>query len=145
MAHNSKPKFLRVLYGAFGILCVGVGFVGLVTPVMPGFVFFLIALWAFRNSSEQLEHWLLNNKRIGPTLRDWDEDRSMKLQTKVIAIASIWIAITSTSVYIYRKPRIIIPQWDFELPKAVPIGVLIITLVWLTLYLVKVPTRKPQK
>jgi uncharacterized protein len=126
------PKALRPVYAVFGIVCVAVGFVGLVTPVMPGTVFFVIALWAFRNSSEKLEKWLLNNRFVGPTLRDWDENRAMKPRTKVIAIVSVWVAIPFTCVYIWRKPPILIKQIDWIMPKLIPIGLLAITLVWLT-------------
>ena len=132
-------KALRPVYAIFGILCVAVGFVGLVTPVMPGTVFFIIALWAFRNSSEKLENWLLNNRFIGPTLRDWDENRAMKPRTKVVALLSVWVAIPFTCVYIFRKPPILIKSIDWELPKFAPIGLLVITLVWLTWFLIRLP------
>jgi len=161
---------IRILFALFGILCVGVGFVGLVTPGLPGFVFFLIALWSFRNSSYRLETWLLNNRMIGPTLRDWEETRSMKRSTKIIAISAIWLAILATCTRIWTKlgsrDTIELPflerffrrqdgkQFHYyyvalENPKliapkliaVIPISVLLLTAVLLTIYLSRIKTK----
>jgi uncharacterized membrane protein YbaN (DUF454 family) len=132
MTQMRHPKIVRGFFGGFGMLCVGIGFVGLVTPGLPGFVFFIIALWAFRNSSERLANWLLNNKYVGATLRDWDENRSIKKSTKIIAITSIWVAIGFTIYRIAIKPPLKFMSGSFEVPKAIPIGLLVITILWLT-------------
>ncbi len=142
MSHKVRPLPVRILFAGFGITCVGVGFVGLVTPGLPGFVFFLIALWAFRNSSERLEEWLLANRYVGPTLRDWEEHRSMRLRTKILAISMIWLAIGFTIYRILSKPPIVIEQWHFELPKWIPVGLLAATIMGLTLYLSRIPTKR---
>jgi len=134
-------KALRPFFALFGILCVGVGFVGLVTPGLPGFVFFLIALWSFRNSSPKLETWLLNNRFVGPTLRDWEEHKSLKMSTKIIAISSIWIAIGFTIYGIAIKPPLKIPGWNLIVPKPLPIGVLMLTIALLTWYLASRKTK----
>jgi hypothetical protein len=165
MATRKRILPIRILFALFGILCVGVGFVGLVTPGLPGFVFFLIALWSFRNSSSRLETWLLNNRMIGPTLRDWEETRSMKRSTKIIAISAIWLAILATCTRIWTKlgsqDTIELPflerffrQQDgkrfhyyyvaLENPKLIaiiPIAVLQLTAVLLTIYLSRIKTK----
>ena len=143
MAQHNRPILVRVLFAGFGLGCVGIGFVGLVTPGLPGFVFFLIALWAFRNSSPRLEEWLLANRFVGPTLKDWEQERSMKRSTKIIAISMIWVAIGFTIYRILTKPPIVIEQWHFELPKWVPVSVLAITILSLTVYLSRIPTKRP--
>ena len=143
MAQHNRPILVRALFAGFGLGCVGIGFVGLVTPGLPGFVFFLIALWAFRNSSPRLEEWLLSNRFVGPTLKDWEQERSMKRSTKIIAISMIWVAIGFTIYRIMTKPPIVIEQWHFELPKWVPVSVLAITILSLTVYLSRIPTKKP--
>lgn len=142
MAQHNRPILVRALFAGFGLGCVGIGFVGLVTPGLPGFVFFLIALWAFRNSSPRLEEWLLSNRFVGPTLKDWEQERSMKRSTKIIAISMIWVAIGFTIYRIMTKPPIVIEQWHFELPKWVPVSVLAITILSLTVYLSRIPTKK---
>ena len=142
MTHKQRPLLVRILFGGFGIGCVGIGFIGILTPGLPGFVFFVIALWAFRNSSQQMEDWILANRFVGPTLKDWEENRSMKRSTKVLAISMIWIAIGVTIYRILSTPPIVIEAWNFHLPKWIPIALLVGTILGLTIYLIKVPTKQ---
>ncbi len=128
---------------------MAVGFVGIVTPVMPGFVFLVIALWAFRNSSAKMENWLLDNRYVGQTLRDWDAGRSMKLRTKIVALCMIWVAISVTCYKIATSNPIFIKQIAWTLPKWVPLTILVGTVIWLTDFLRRVPlsveTSPPEK
>jgi uncharacterized membrane protein YbaN (DUF454 family) len=139
MPHRERPLIVRCAYGAFGLVCVAVGFVGIVTPVMPGFVFLVIALWAFRNSSAKMESWLLDNRYVGQTLRDWDAGRSMKLRTKIVALCMIWVAISVTCYKIATSNPIFIKQIAWTLPKWVPLTILVGTVIWLTDFLRRVP------
>lgn len=84
-----------------GLVFVGLGFVGYVVPGLPGTVFLVLALWAFKRGSPRLEDWLLNRSFAGPTLREWEEDRSIRMRTKIMAISVVWISI-SISIYIVR-------------------------------------------
>ncbi|RYG85184.1 DUF454 domain-containing protein [bacterium] len=96
-------RALRGGYLALGLLCVGLGLVGAVLPLMPSTVFFIVALWAFKRSSPSLEAWLLARS---PVLRDWDETRSMTRRTKVLAIGLIWVTIAISAGLVIRK------RWD---------------------------------
>ena len=51
----------------FGWICVGFGIVGVFLPVWPSTVFFLLALWAFSNSSQRFHNWLYTHPRFGAT------------------------------------------------------------------------------
>lgn len=115
-----RPGLLRLGYLALGLLCVALGWIGVLVPGMPSTIFFIIALWAFQKSSPRLENWLLLNRLIGPTLRDWRENRSISRRTKIVAIVTIWACI-GVSVYFVRSP------WA--------IGVLLATALTLTWFL----------
>jgi uncharacterized membrane protein YbaN (DUF454 family) len=86
----------RALYLAAGLVAVGIGIVGVVTPGLPGTVFLIVALFCFKRSSPRLERWLLEHPRLGPTLRDWELHRSIRPRTKVVAIVLMWAFIGST-------------------------------------------------
>lgn len=98
-----KKSVKRGFFLASGLLFVSLGTIGLFLPVMPSTIFFILALWAFKRSSEKLENWLLNHKVVGPTLRDWDENKWIRKRTKIVAITMIWLCI-GASCYFVHKP-----------------------------------------
>ncbi len=71
---------------ALGWICVGLGFIGIFVPGLPTTIFLIIALWAFTKSSKRLRNWLLNHKRFGPILRNWQEHRVVPLRAKILMV-----------------------------------------------------------
>lgn len=82
-------RLSRTTYLALGFLCVVLGVIGAFVPVMPSTIFFILAVGAFGKSDPVLEAKLLNHPRLGPTLRDWKESKSIRLRTKWIATSMI--------------------------------------------------------
>jgi uncharacterized protein len=105
-ARNS-PSALRPAYFALGILCVGLGYVGVVVPGMPTTVFMLVALWSFKRSSPRFERWLLEHRLFGPPLRDWERDRSIKRSTKIIAVSTLWVSIAISCAFFWSRPTVV--------------------------------------
>ena len=71
---------------SLGWLCVSLGFIGIFVPGLPTTIFLIIAFWAFTKSSKRLRDWLLNNKRFGPILRNWQEHRVVPLRAKILMV-----------------------------------------------------------
>jgi uncharacterized membrane protein YbaN (DUF454 family) len=80
-----------VLLGA-GWVCVVLGFIGVFIPGMPTTTFLLVAAWCFYRSSERAHTWLLENRLLGPYVRDFLSGKGMPLRSKVIAISAMWLA-----------------------------------------------------
>jgi len=102
---------VRWAYCGIGWAFGGLGIGGTNPPVMPGFVFFILALWAFRNGSATLEAMLLNNRTIGPKLRDWDTYHRIPIKIKCFAITCI-VLFGGSSTYRMIGETIAIPQND---------------------------------
>ncbi|MFQ3588446.1 MAG: YbaN family protein [Fimbriimonadaceae bacterium] len=81
----------RGAYAGLGFGFVGMGLVGVVVPGWPTTIFMILALWAFKKSSPKMESWLLNHRVFGPTLRDWEENHSIRRRTKIVAISALWV------------------------------------------------------
>ncbi len=88
---TSRP--LRALYAALGFVFLGLGIAGTVTPVLPGTVNLLVALFFFSRSSERMHRWMLTNRWFGHTLRDYRAGLGMPRRIKVIAVVSIVAAV----------------------------------------------------
>jgi uncharacterized membrane protein YbaN (DUF454 family) len=114
----------RAVFACAGLGFVGLGTIGMFVPLMPTTVFYILALWCFKRSSARLEGWLLRNRYVGKTLRDWDESRSLTARTKAVAVAAIWVVIGISAI--------LVSSWGAR-------GMLAVVAVSLTAYLL---TRK---
>jgi uncharacterized membrane protein YbaN (DUF454 family) len=85
---------LRAIYVSIGVLCVGLGVLGAVLPVLPTTPFLLVAAWAFAKSSARLERWLLRHPRLGPPIERWRATRAIPLSVKLAAWASMAASLT---------------------------------------------------
>lgn len=72
-----------------GCLCLMLGTIGIVLPLLPTVDFYVMAAWCFGRGSRRWERWLLNHPRIGPLVRDWRADRSVPLKAKWLATLSM--------------------------------------------------------
>lgn len=85
--HATAP--LRWTLFALGWVCVGLGIVGLVTPLMPGTVFLILAAWLFARSSPRFEAWLLAHARLGPAVIAWRARGVIPRWAQLVATASM--------------------------------------------------------
>ena len=119
----------RIVLLALGWICVSLGFIGIFIPGLPTTIFLIIALWAFTKSSKTLRLWLLNHKRFGPILRNWQEHKVVPLRAKILMV------ILQTSV-------VIIIQYTFD-NLIITFGLAII-LVMVALYVISLPSKVPE-
>ena len=76
-----KVLFWRSLVVLFVIL----GFIGAILPGMPTTVFLILAAWAASKGWPQMDDWLLNHPKYGPTLRDWRAHGTVPRKAKWLA------------------------------------------------------------
>ena len=119
----------RIILISLGWLCVGLGFVGVFVPGIPTTIFLIIALWAFTKSSEKLRHWLLNHKRFGPILNNWQEHKVVPRRAKILMVVLMSLAVI---LFYYSLQSLILT-----------IG-LIIILVSVAIYVISLPSKIPE-
>lgn len=84
----------RRLYHGFALAALGIGGVGVVTPLLPTTPFVLVAAWAAAKGSPRLHRWLHEHPRYGPMLADWERERAVSRRQKVraiVLIAASWV------------------------------------------------------
>jgi len=76
----------RLLLVILGTICVIVGLIGVVLPILPTTPFMLLAAWCYMRSSRRFYNWIMNNKVFGPILREWRLYRSIPKRAKIMAM-----------------------------------------------------------
>lgn len=67
------------------VIFITLGIIGAILPGMPTTVFLILAAWAASNGWPQMDAWLLNHPKYGPTLRDWRANGTVPRKAKWIA------------------------------------------------------------
>ena len=83
----------RALWFALGCLCVVLGFIGVILPVLPTTPFILLAVWAFGKSSPAFAERLRNHKIFGTYVQDWENNRVIPVKAKVAACVMMSISL----------------------------------------------------
>ncbi len=86
----------KYIYISLGILCVVLGCIGVVTPVLPTTPFLLLAAFLFSRSSTKLHDMLLKNKVFGKYLYNYFNNVPIPLKEKIVSIAFLWAGLGST-------------------------------------------------
>lgn len=85
-----------------GFIFVGLGILGLILPLMPGLVFFILASFCFAKGSRKFLRMLIAHKLIGPQIMDWKRGKGMYLQTKITAAVTVILSMWVSAVYLVK-------------------------------------------
>lgn len=86
---------MRWLWYVIGLICLGLGIIGIALPVMPTVPFLLLAAAAFARSSPRLERRILNHPTYGPPILAWRERRAIG------RLAKIWATLAMASGVVF--------------------------------------------
>jgi uncharacterized protein len=74
-------------YAILAYLFAGLAIAGLAIPGLPTTPFVLLAAWAASRGSERIHSWLTNHRRLGPALRQWNEEGAVASRAKLLAVS----------------------------------------------------------
>ena len=89
-------EFKRYLLISFGWLSVIIGAIGAILPVVPTTPFLILALACFSKSSPRFYSMLLNHKRVGPVLTEWEKNKSISRCIKFRAMVLVVISFSAS-------------------------------------------------
>ena len=112
---------MRPIWFTFGILCLGLGLIGVVVPLLPTVPFMLLAAFCFARSSERMHAWLVGHRIFGPAIADWQRSGAINPLGKRAATLSI-VIVFSISVFMGLRPMLLGIQ-------AVTLGA-VLTFIW---------------
>lgn len=82
-----------------GSICLALGTLGIFLPVLPTTPFFLLTAALYMRGSDKLYKKVMSNKCFGTIVRNFQEDKSIPLKTKVVIISMLWITISFSAFF----------------------------------------------
>ncbi len=87
----SPVRLVRWSLVLIGVVCVGLGALGVLVPGLPTTIFLIIAAWCFTKSCPVLERSLVRNRFFAPFLAYVDRREPMPARAKAWAIGTMWL------------------------------------------------------
>jgi uncharacterized membrane protein YbaN (DUF454 family) len=131
----------KVLWFTLGMICLGISYIGIVTPGIPWSTPAVAAAFCFAKSSKRWHDWIMNHKLFGPFLRNWSEKRifpnkakwmmvitmDISLITLYLTTGNIWLVVGMgafmllVAVWAWRYPSTV-EEWQARVSQGLPLG-----------------------
>lgn len=107
-------KPVRIIFMLLGFICLALGTIGVVLPILPTVPFYLATVFFFANSSQKLHDWFTGTKLYKKYLESYVQKRGMTVRTKLSIIIPVTIMMAVGFLMMFR----------------VPVGQMILACVW---------------
>jgi len=128
---NTRQKVVRALFFIAGTVSLVLGTIFIVLPLLPTTPLLLLALACYCRSSKRMTKWVLTNKYFGSYIRRYKEGKGIPIKTKIIAIATLWITISYSALFI-------IDIWIVQL-------ILFAIAIAVSIHIIRLPTYRETK
>lgn len=117
--HNIK----KIFWNTLGFLCLGMAYIGFVTPGIPFSIFLVGAAYSFARGSKKMENWLYNHPHFGPFLINWEHKKIFPQRAKYLMIAVMSSSLIIMYFTVPLKPVIyagvtmlLVAVWTWRFP-----------------------------
>lgn len=90
-----------------GGISFAIGAIGLVLPLLPTTIFWIIAAWAWSKSCPRLQQRLYAMPGAGPHVRAWIEEGRINRRGKQFALGGLTFGLAMTTWALYASPVIL--------------------------------------
>ena len=107
----------KIIYIVIGSICLGLGAIGAVIPLLPTVPFLLVSACCYAKSSEKLNNWFKSTKLYKNNLESYVEGRGMtkKSKVKIMLMVTILMLIGFAMMHAVVVGRIVLAAvWVFH-------------------------------
>lgn len=97
-------KVKKILFMILGCICVALGALGAVLPLLPAFPFLLLAAFSFAKSSERLHNWFTGTKLYKNNLESYVKGKGMTRKTKIRIMVTVTVLMAIGFVMMNQVP-----------------------------------------
>jgi Uncharacterized protein conserved in bacteria len=93
----------KIIFIVVGCICLALGTIGVVLPVLPTTPFYLVTLYCFARSSERLNTWFKGTNLYKKHLESFVEKKGMLVSTKACILTTVTILMALGIFFMSRK------------------------------------------
>lgn len=127
-----KKNPFRILWIALGFLCLGLGSIGILLPILPTVPFYLATVFCFAKSSQRLHDWFMGTGLYKRHLESFVQKKSMSMKSKLSIVGTVTVIMAA----------------GFFMMSNVPAGRICLAVVWvchLYYFFFRVKTLRPEE
>jgi uncharacterized membrane protein YbaN (DUF454 family) len=79
-----------------GSVCIALGMMGVLLPILPATPFFLLAAFCYGRGSQRFYDWLVYRSWAGGIIRNYRSGRGIPLKLMVVTLLILWLTIGSS-------------------------------------------------
>lgn len=95
-----KIRLKRGFYILLGTLCLVLGTIGIVVPILPTTPFWLLTCWCYFRGSRTLYRKVMQNRYFGNYVKGFLVDKAIPLRAKICSIGLIWLSCIGTVLFL---------------------------------------------
>lgn len=93
----------KIVFIVVGCICLALGTVGVVLPILPTTPFYLVTAYCFARSSDRLNNWFKGTKLYKKHLESFVKKKGMLASTKACILITVTVLMGLGFFFMFRK------------------------------------------